>query len=282
MFTTLRDDLKAVLSRDPAARNALEIVLCYPGLHALWAYRTSHWLWTHHLKLAGRVVSQLTRTLTGIEIHPGAQIGKGFFIDHGMGVVIGETAEIGENVTLYHGVTLGGTTLNKGKRHPTLEDNVVVGAGAKILGAIVVGAGSRIGANAVVVKAVPPNSVVVGVPGQVVVRSKPRSLEAGPDLNHNVLPDTIGVTLSALIQRLDKLEAVLEGEMPDHPYVHSIRKLEKLEMKVSGLLEGHGNGNGHSHLNILSHGKSGFEKEPVAVMPHAPEHGRWRGEDFSI
>ncbi len=136
MFKRMSDDLKAVLSRDPAARNRLEIILCYPGLHALWAYRFSHWLWRHNLKLPGRLVSQVTRWLTGIEIHPGARIGDGFFIDHGMGVVIGETAEVGNNVTLYHGVTLGGTSLEKGKRHPTLEDNVVVGAGAKILGAI--------------------------------------------------------------------------------------------------------------------------------------------------
>ena len=278
----IKEDIASVFERDPAARSVLEILTSYPGLHAIWGYHIAHWFWKHNIKLLARWTSHIFRFLTGIEIHPGAQIGPKFFIDHGMGVVIGETAEIGENVTLYHGVTLGGTTLNKGKRHPTLEDNVVVGAGAKILGAIVVGAGSRIGANAVVVKTVPPNSVVVGVPGQVVVRSKPRSLEAGPDLNHNVLPDTIGVTLSALIQRLDKLEAVLDGELPDHPYVHSIRKLEKLEMKVSGLLEGHGNGHGHSHSNILSQGKNGFEREAVAVMPHAPEHGRWRGEDFSI
>lgn len=276
----IRADIASIFERDPAARSVLEILSSYPGLHAIWGYRISHWLWKRDIKLLARWLSHVTRFLTGIEIHPGAQIGQKFFIDHGMGVVIGETAEVGTNVTLYHGVTLGGTTLAKGKRHPTLEDDVVVGAGAKILGAIVVGAGSRIGANAVVVKAVPPNSVVVGVPGQVVMRSKPRTLESGPDLDHDILPDTIGLTLLALMQRLERMEAVLEGESVDHPNVHSIRKLEKLEVKVSDLVEGHGNGHNHNH--ILNNGKAvpAFEKE--LVMPHAPEHGRWRGEDFSI
>jgi serine O-acetyltransferase len=174
LFDTWRADIKAVLDRDPAAHSWLEVLLCYPGLHAVWGHRVAHWLWVHRLKLPGRWVSQMVRGLTGIEIHPGATIGPGFFIDHGMGVVIGETTEVGANVTLYHGVTLGGVSLNKGKRHPTLEDNVVVGAGAKVLGAITIGACSRIGANAVVVKPVPPDSVVVGVPGEV-VRSKPRA-----------------------------------------------------------------------------------------------------------
>ena len=162
----MKDDVRSVFERDPAARSTLEVILTYPGLHALWGYRVSHWLWTHNLKLLGRITQQLIRALTGIEIHPGAIIGPGFFIDHGMGVVIGETAEIGRDVTLYHGVTLGGVSLNKGKRHPTLQDGVVVGAGAKVLGAITIGESSRIGANAVVVKTVPPDSVVVGVPGR--------------------------------------------------------------------------------------------------------------------
>lgn len=214
MFKTLKNDIQAVFERDPAARTTLEVLLCYPGLHAVWGYRLAHWLWTHNLKLLGRLVSHIVRGLTGIEIHPGATIGPGLFIDHGMGVVIGETAEIGANVTLYHGVTLGGTSLAKGKRHPTLEDNVVVGTGAKVLGAITVGENSRIGANAVVIKPVPPNSVVVGVPGQVVVRSKPRTASDAPDLEHTILPDMIGVTLAALIQRVDKLEQRLNGH--DH------------------------------------------------------------------
>src|SRR5512136_2126953 len=187
MLKTLRRDVQVVFERDPAARSVLEILLCYPGLHAVWGHRLSHWLWTRRLRLLARWVSQLVRSLTGIEIHPGAQIGPGLFIDHGMGVVIGETAELGANVTLYHGVTLGGTSLSKGKRHPTLEDDVVVGAGAKILGAITIGADSRIGANAVVVKPIPPNSVVVGVPGEVVMRSQPRAGKGQPDLEHSVM-----------------------------------------------------------------------------------------------
>ena len=206
MFQTLRRDIGSVLERDPAARNALEILCCYPGLHAVWGYRVSHWLWTHGFKLLARWVSHLARALTGIEIHPGAVIGSGFFIDHGMGVVIGETAEVGADVTLYHGVTLGGTSLAKGKRHPTLHDRVVVGAGAKILGAITIGEDSRIGANAVVVKSVPPNSVVVGVPGQIVRRSKPHTAQDAPDLEHSVMPDTVGLALRALMTRVDALE----------------------------------------------------------------------------
>ncbi|MBI4675031.1 MAG: serine O-acetyltransferase, partial [Chloroflexi bacterium] len=170
LFTTFHRDIQAILERDPAARNTLEIVLCYPGLHALWGYRIAHALWVRNFKTTARLISQVTRSLTGIEIHPGATIGPGLFIDHGMGVVVGETSEIGPNVTLYHGVTLGGVSSHKGKRHPTLGENVVVGAGAKVLGAITIGDNSRIGANAVVVKDVPPNSVVVGVPGQIVRR----------------------------------------------------------------------------------------------------------------
>jgi serine O-acetyltransferase len=167
-----------VLERDPAARTWLEVLLVYSGLHAIWIHRIAHWLWQHNFRFIARWLSQFSRWLTGIEIHPGAKIGKGFFIDHGMGVVIGETAEIGADVTLYHGVTLGGTSLEKGKRHPTIGDRVVIGAGAKILGAITIGNDSRIGANAVVVKSVPPNSVVVGVPGQIVQRSHGRTAPA--------------------------------------------------------------------------------------------------------
>lgn len=231
-INTLREDINSVFNRDPAARSTLEVLLNYPGLHAMWGHRVTHWLWIHNLKLLARWLSQLIRGFTGIEIHPGATIGRAFFIDHGMGVVIGETAEVGDCVTLYHGVTLGGTSLNKGKRHPTLEDNVVVGAGAKVLGAITIGSNSRIGANAVVVKSVPPNSVVVGVPGQVVVRSHPRTSSL-PDLNHGQLPDAIGDSLASLISRVEQLEQELDG---------------------------------HKH-------------EPSM---HAPDHGVWRGEDFSI
>lgn len=219
MFKTIREEIQSVFERDPAARSAAEILLCYPGIHAIWGHRVSHWLWMHQQKLLARWFSQLMRGLTGIEIHPGATIGKGFFIDHGMGVVIGETAEIGANVTLYHGVTLGGTSLNKGKRHPTLEHDVVVGAGAKILGAITIGANSRVGANAVVVKSVPANSVVVGIPGEVVVRSQPRPIPARPDLDHNQLPDVIHESLVALMARVDYLENRLNGN-GHHPSMH--------------------------------------------------------------
>ncbi len=215
-----QEDIDAVLERDPAARSWVEIALLYPGLHAIWGHRLTHWLWTHELKFLGRWISQLLRGITGIEIHPGAVIGPRFFIDHGMGVVIGETAEIGADVTLYHGVTLGGTSLNKGKRHPTLGDRVVVGAGAKVLGAITIEADSRIGANAVVVKSVPANSVVVGVPGQVVVKSKPHRATDKPDLNHTTLPDTVGVALSSLMQRVEYLEQRLEGHETHLPRPH--------------------------------------------------------------
>jgi serine O-acetyltransferase len=221
MWQTIREDIRSVFERDPAARNLLEVLLCYPGLHAVWIHRLTHWLWLHRLRLLARWISQLARGLTGIEIHPGATIGPHLFIDHGMGVVIGETAELGECVTLYHGVTLGGTSLNKGKRHPTIGDNVVIGAGAKVLGAITIGSNSRIGANAVVVKPVPPDSVVVGVPGQVVVRQEPRPGGAPPDLDHGRLPDTIGATLAALVEHVERLEERLNGHVQPVPPLHA-------------------------------------------------------------
>ena len=168
MFARLREDIRSVFDRDPAARSAWEVLTCYPGVHAAFAHRFAHWLWGHRLRWLARFVSHLARMLTGIEIHPGATIGRRFFIDHGMGVVIGETAVIGDGVTLYHGVTLGGTSWNKGKRHPTLEDGVVVGAGAKVLGPIVVGAGAKVGSNAVVVKDVPAGATAVGNPARVI------------------------------------------------------------------------------------------------------------------
>ena len=211
MFTTLRHDLQVIFDRDPAARSTLEVALTYPGLHAIWLHRLAHALWKRGFKLLGRLVSQTARFLTGIEIHPGAQIGPGFFIDHGMGVVIGETAEIGSNVTLYHGVTLGGVSWQKGKRHPTLGDSVVVGAGAKVLGPITVGSHSRIGANSVVVKDTPAESVVVGVPGR--VRHREGMLQAADperDLEHNVLPDATAEALRAFADRMMALEAEIQ------------------------------------------------------------------------
>ena len=168
MFKRFREDISCVFERDPAARNSFEVITTYPGVHALLWHRVSHLLWRIHLKWLAQVVAHLSRLLTGIEIHPGAQIGRRFFIDHGMGVVIGETAVIGDDVTLYHGVTLGGTSWSKGKRHPTLGNNVVVGAGAKVLGPITLSDGARVGSNAVVVKDVPENATVVGIPGHIV------------------------------------------------------------------------------------------------------------------
>ncbi len=219
--STLTQDIRSVLDRDPAARSALEVFICYPGLQAVWGHRIAHWMWNHSMKLGARWVSQLFRSLTGIEIHPGATIGPRFFIDHGMGVVIGETAEVGADVTLYHGVTLGGVSLEKGKRHPTLEDGVVVGAGAKVLGNIIIGRGSRIGANAVVVKTVPPDSIVIGVPGQVVARSQHNQPLGKPDLDHNQMPDLVGTTLVSLMGRLEKVEnqlhIITNGNAPHIP-----------------------------------------------------------------
>jgi serine O-acetyltransferase len=168
MFSRIREDIRSVFDRDPAARTTWEVLTCYPGLHAIWGQRVSHWLWTHGFKWLARLHSNLSRWLTGIEIHPGATIGRRFFIDHGMGVVIGETAEVGDDVTLYQGVTLGGVSWNKGKRHPTIGNHVVVGAGAKVLGPFTVGEGARIGSNAVVVKEVPPGATVVGIPARIV------------------------------------------------------------------------------------------------------------------
>ncbi|MGP8163807.1 MAG: serine O-acetyltransferase [Acidimicrobiales bacterium] len=213
MLASVRQDVASVRQRDPAAHSNLEILLCYPGLHAVWGHRLSHWLWTRHLKLPGRAVSALVRTFTGVDIHPAATIGPGLFIDHATGVVIGQTAEIGADVTIYQGVTLGGTSLEAVKRHPTVGDRVTIGAGAKLLGAITIGHDSRIGANAVVVHDVPPNSIVVGVPGQVIARSRPHTAASPPDLNETLLPDLVGVSLSVLHRRVDELERVVTGHV---------------------------------------------------------------------
>ncbi|UAW98962.1 serine O-acetyltransferase [Halopseudomonas nanhaiensis] len=170
MFQRMKEDIASVFHRDPAARNTLEVLFCYPGLHAIWIHRLSHWLWLHEARLLARMLSNFARWMTGIEIHPGVKLGRRFFIDHGMGVVIGETAEIGDDVTIYQGVTLGGTSWGKGKRHPTLEHGVVVGAGAKVLGPFTVGAGAKIGSNAVVTKPVPAGATAVGIPGRIIVK----------------------------------------------------------------------------------------------------------------
>lgn len=203
MLDTLRTDFQVIFERDPAARNWLEVIFCYPGLQALWLYRFAHWLHHLHLPFIPRLISQIARFLTGIEIHPGAVIGKGAFIDHGMGVVIGETAIIGTYVLLYQGTTLGGTGKETGKRHPTLGDNVVVGAGAKVLGNIQIGSNVRIGAGSVVLKDVPPDSTVVGVPGRVVHRQN--NIEASP-LDHCGVPDPEGDAIKLLLKRVEQLE----------------------------------------------------------------------------
>ena len=216
MIMTLWRDVQSALDRDPAARNSLEVILFYPGVHALWAHRVAHGFWGIGLKLLAKGISSTARLVTGVEIHPGATIGQGLFIDHGMGVVIGETTEIAANVTLYQGVTLGGTALVKGKRHPTLEEGVVVGAGAKVLGAVTIGQRSRIGANAVVVKNVPPDAVVVGVPGEIIKRG-PHAPSQSPDFEHGKLPDVLGETLAALVKRVETLEKHHGKPLPHLP-----------------------------------------------------------------
>ncbi len=208
MFARIANDIRAVKERDPAATSTLSVLLNYPGLHALWMHRVNHWLWGHGRVIVARLGSQCARWFTGIEIHPGATIGERFFIDHGMGVVIGETTVIGDDVTLYQGVTLGGTGKESGKRHPTLEDCVVVGVGAAVLGNIVVGQGSKVGGGAVVIQDVPPNCTVVGVPGRVVVRSGER-VDA-VDLHHEDLPDPVVEMFRCLQRRIDRLERASE------------------------------------------------------------------------
>jgi serine O-acetyltransferase len=208
MFDRLRDDIRTVLQRDPAARSSLEVLLCYPGVHALAFHRAAHRLWHWGWTTSARWVSHLGRFLTGIEIHPAARVGRGLFIDHGMGVVVGETAEIGDNVTLLQGVTLGGTSLKKEKRHPTLGNNVTVGAGAAVIGGFTIGDNSRIGAGSVVVREVPPNSVVVGVPGRVTYKDGQRV--DGIDMNQTDLPDPVAKALEQLVERIRTLEAEVE------------------------------------------------------------------------
>lgn len=204
----IKKDIQAIFERDPAAKSILEVLLCYPGLHALWLHRLAHALYQLGLVLLPRLISQLSRFLTGIEIHPGAKIGDGFFIDHGMGVVIGETTEIGDNVTLYQGVTLGGTGKEKGKRHPTIGNNVVIGTGAKVLGPIEIGNNAKIGAGSVVLHNVPEHTTVVGVPGRVVIYEGERVPSV--DLNHVDLPDPVAEMMRCLQQQLDDLRFKLE------------------------------------------------------------------------
>jgi serine O-acetyltransferase len=214
LFTLLREDLHCVFGRDPAARSVWEVVTTYPGLHAIFAHRLAHVLWRRGWHYAARLLAFLARAMTNVDIHPGARIGRRFFIDHGAGVVIGETAEIGADVTLYHGVTLGGTTWRKGKRHPTLGDGVVVGAGAKILGAISIGDGARVGANSVVVKDVPTGRTAIGIPARLVGGnasnlSRSENNAQGINLDHHLISDPVGKAISCLMQRIDTLEEEL-------------------------------------------------------------------------
>jgi serine O-acetyltransferase len=209
LIRSIRSDIRAVFEHDPAAKNAWEIIFLYPGFHARQFHRLSHTLWNWHWPFFPRLVSQIGRFFTGIEIHPGARIGEGFFIDHGMGVVIGETSEIGDNVAIYQGVTLGGTSLLKKKRHPTLGNNVVVGAGAKLIGAIIIGDDVKIGAGSVVVTSVPPHTTVVGVPGRVVEVRNPDTETV------EKLPDPVWEKLQALERRVLKLEAKLKKSTPE-------------------------------------------------------------------
>lgn len=210
MFDAVRDDVRTVLERDPAARSRLEVLLCYPGVHALAMHRLGHRLWRAGWLTLARFISHVGRFLTGIEIHPAARLGPGLFIDHGMGLVIGETTEVGRNVTLLQGVTLGGTSLKREKRHPTLGDNVVVGTGAAVLGAITIGDGSRIGAGSVVVRDVPPNSVVVGVPGRITYRDGQR-VTGEIDMNQTDLPDPVAKAIEQLLDRIRALEGEIEA-----------------------------------------------------------------------
>jgi serine O-acetyltransferase len=209
MLERMRQDVRTVLERDPAARSALEVVLCSPGVHAIWIHRVAHGFWRGGWHLTARCVSHVGRFVTGIEIHPAAVLGSGLFIDHGMGVVIGETAEVGRNVSILQGVTLGGTSLKREKRHPTIGDNVMIGAGAKVIGGFTVGAGSRIGAGSVVVREVPENCVVVGVPGRITFRNGER-VTGAIDLNQTDLPDPLARTLEQMADRIHTLEAEIE------------------------------------------------------------------------
>src|SRR6516165_4404031 len=229
LLKNLRDEIDATLARDPAARSRLEVVLCYPGFHALLYHRFAHWLWGRGWLLAGRFASHIGRVLTGIEIHPGARIGKRVFIDHGMGVVIGETAEVGDDVTLYQGVTLGGTTLNPGKRHPTIGNGVVIGGGAKILGNIHIGDNCRIGAGSVVLRDVPPDSTVVGVPGHIIFRNGKRVVITDPKQINDPLSEALAAVASE-VKILREKVSQLEGR--EHVESESLEAAIEIDYQI--------------------------------------------------
>jgi len=224
LFSLIREDVATVMERDPAAKSRLEIYLCYSGLHALWFYRINHWLWNHNFLLLGRWLSQVARLLTGIEIHPGAKIGRRLFVDHGMGVVIGETAVVGDDVTLYQGVTLGGTGKEHGKRHPTIMDNVVIGGGAKVLGNITVGQNCRIGAGSVVLRNVPDDSTVVGVPGHIIFREGKRVVITDPKQINDPLSEALAV-VAGEVEKLKQRVRELEGTTVHEPLSPSLQRI---------------------------------------------------------
>ncbi len=233
MFEKIRSDIKTVKERDPACRSTIDVIFSYPGFHAVFMHRIANRLWKWRLYFMARFVSHISRFVTGIEIHPAVKIGKGFFIDHGMGVVIGETTEIHDNVTLYQGVTLGGVSLKKEKRHPTLRDNVVVGAGSKILGPFEVGENSRIGANSVVVKEVPPNSTVVGIPGRIVIKEGEKVDEV--DLDHQIMPDPVAQAFSCLMEHVNLLHRRL-SELKSDKGEHDQERFEEIQCRLNDIV----------------------------------------------
>src|SRR5579871_5919437 len=225
LFSLIREDISNVIEHDPAAKSRAEVFFCYSGLHAVWFYRINHWLWNHGLFFVGRWLSQVARFLTGIEIHPGSKIGRRLFIDHGMGVVVGETAIVGDDVTLYQGVTLGGTGKEQGKRHPTIEDNVVVGGGAKILGNIVVGKNSRIGAGSVVLRSVPDNSTVVGVPGHIIFREGKRVVITDPKQINDPLSEALAAVASEVSKLRERVQRLEGSETSGEPLSDSMQRI---------------------------------------------------------
>jgi len=239
MLKTLREDLQTAFDRDPATRSTWEALTCYPGLHAIWMHRLAHACWNRRLLWLGRFISHLARWLTGIEIHPGATIGRRFFIDHGMGIVIGETTEIGDDCTLYHGVTLGGTTWEKVKRHPTLENGVIVGAGAKVLGAIMIGEQSRIGANSVVFRDVPKHSTVVGIPGTVVGTTESLIEDGIINLDHHLLANPVSEALGHVLKMIDDVNERIDALHPelDDKQAKTSKSLEEDRMSEQEKLE---------------------------------------------
>ncbi len=225
LLSLIREDITTVLERDPAAKSRLEVFLCYSGLHAVWFYRINHWLWNHRLFLLGRFLSQFARFLTAIEIHPGAKVGRRLFVDHGLGVVIGETAIVGDDVTLYQGVTLGGTGKEHGKRHPTLEDSVVVGSGAKILGNITVGRNCRIGAGSVVLRNVPEDSTVVGVPGHIIFREGKRVVITDPKQINDPLSEALASVVTEVNRLRERVQQLEGSEAKGEPLSESLQRI---------------------------------------------------------